>query len=499
MSKRFVSIWFRSLATDWCCRRQSSLKELPFVLAVPDHGRKVITAVNALAAGQGINIGMVVADAKALYPSLQVLDDQPEQVAKALHALAEWCIRFTPCVAVDLPDGLILDATGCAHLWGGEDKYLSDISSRLKAFGYQTQLAIADTIGAAWGFARYGKASIIESGVHVTALLDLPAQALRLERDTVEQLFHLGLHYVRDFSSMPRSALRRRFGDGMLTRSDQAFGTKAEILQPVQPVEPWQERLPCFDPIVTATGIGIAVQRLLDGLCKRLQHEGKGLRKALLNAYRVDGKVEKVEIGTNRASHNPEHLFKLFEHKLSSIEPALGIELFVLEAKQVEDVEPLQAALWHSSFGLDNNNIAELLDRIGGKLGTACIKRYVPAEHYWPERCFKPAASLEEQPATSWYMDRPRPLELLPQPEPITVTAPIPDYPPMFFQYKGKMHKVKKADGPERIEQEWWLQNGQHRDYYVVEDEEGKRYWLFRLGHYDAQKTYGWYLHGFFA
>ena len=348
------------------------------------------------------------------------------------------------------------------------------------------QVAIADTIGAAWGFARYGHKSF----------LDLPAQALRLESKTVEQLFHLGLHYIRDFSGMPRSALRRRFGDLILKRLDQALGIQEEILQPVVPVEPWQERLPCFDPVVTAPGIEIAVQRLLDALCKRMQQEGKGLRKALLIAFRVDGKIERVEIGTNRASHNPVHLFKLFELKLSSIEPALGIELFILEAKQVEELDPVQTSLWESS---NNNNIGELLDRITGKLGSGCIKRYLPHAHYWPERSFKPASSLDEKLATTWYMDRPRPLELLTKPEPIKVTAPIPDYPPMFFEYRGTMHKIKKADGPERIEQEWWLQEGQHRDYYVVEDEEGKRYWLFRLGHYDAEKTYGWYIHGFFA
>jgi protein ImuB len=499
MAQRFISIWFRSLRTDWFCRRQPALKEVAFVLAVPDHGRKVITAVNTLGEKQGIHPGMVVADAKALYPSLQVLDDQPELPAKVLQALAEWCIRFTPVVAVDLPDGLILDASGCAHLWGGEEKYLHAIKERLTAFSYQVQLTIADTIGAAWGFARYGKDSFIQSGSHATTLLDLPAQALRLERATVEQLFHLGLHHIRDFCSMPRSALRRRFGELILTQLDQAFGTTEEILQPVQPVEPWQERLPCFDPIVTLPGIEIAVQRLLDTLCKRLQQEGKGLRRALLSAYRLDSKVEKVEIGTNRASHNSAHLFKLFELKLSSIEPALGIELFILEAKQVEEVEAAQSSLWETSFGLDNNAVAELLDRITGKMGAGCIKRFLPDEHYWPERSFKIAASLEEKPATSWYMDRPRPLELLPKPEPIEVTAPIPDYPPMSFRHKGIFHKVKKADGPERIEQEWWLQEGQHRDYYAVEDEEGKRYWLFRSGHYDAAKTYGWYLHGFFA
>ena len=145
---------------------------------------------------------------------------------------------------------------------------------------------------------------------------------------------------------------------------------------------------------------------------------------------------------------------------------------------------------------MDDTGLAELLDRIAGKMGAHHIHRYVPDEHYWPERSYKLAATIEEKLHTTWKVDRPRPLNLLPKPEPIEVTAPIPDYPPMLFRYKGILHKIIKADGPERIEQEWWMQEGQHRDYYCVEDEEGQRYWLFRSGHYDVAKiismVYSW-------
>ena len=220
---------------------------------------------------------------------------------------------------------------------------------------------------------------------------------------------------------------------------------------------------------------------------------------ALFKCYRVDGKIEKIEIGTNRPSCNSKHLFKLFENKISSIEPALGIELFTLEASKVEDASPVQEKLWENNSGLDDIGLSELLDRLAGKIGGNNIHRYVPDEHYWPERSFKLASDLHEKLQTTWKADRPRPLQLLSKPEPIEVTAPIPDYPPMLFRYKGKLHKIIKADGPERIEQEWWLQDGQHRDYYCVEDEDGNRYWLFRSGHYDADKTYQWFIHGFFA
>ncbi|MEO6327293.1 MAG: DNA polymerase Y family protein [Ginsengibacter sp.] len=500
MPKRFISIWFKSLKTDWFTRHQQGLHQIPFVLASPDHGRMIVTAASVLAQKNGVETGMVLADARAIISSLQFFDDKPQLPAKLLNGIAHWCIRYSPVVAIDLPDGLILDATGCAHLWGGEKQYLTDIFKRLKSFGYNVSIAIADTVGAAWAIARFGHDSfIVETGQQTAALLSLPSAALRLEAETVERLEKLGLRHINNFISMPRSALRRRFGQHLLMRLDQAMGYEEEIIQPVFPLNPYHERLPCMEPIVTATGIEIALRRLLDTLCQRLQQEEKGLRQAWFKGYRVDGKIEKIEIGTNRPSRNSNHLFKLFEIKIESIEPALGIELFTLEASKVEDLSAVQEKLWNYPGGLDDVGLSELLDRIGGKLGANHIQRYVPDEHYWPERSFKPASSINEKLQTAWKIDKPRPLQLLPEPEAIEVTAPIPDYPPMNFRYKGKLHKVSKADGPERIEQEWWLQEGQHRDYYYVEDEEGYRYWLFRSGHYDAAKSYKWFIHGFFA
>ncbi|MDQ6903870.1 MAG: DNA polymerase Y family protein [Bacteroidota bacterium] len=500
MQRRFLTIWFRYLKTDWHCRRQPELTGKPFVLTSPDHGRMIITATNADAQTQGIYIGMALADARALHPALQVKDDKPELAARLLKGIGEWCIRFTPIVCIDLPDSLVLDVTGCTHLWGSETKYLTDIYKRFKKFGYYIKMAIADTIGTSWAIAHYSADKIIiESGHQSEVLLSLPPAALRLEAATVERLEKLGLRQITSFMNMPRTALRRRFGKELLQRLDKALGKEEEFVQPIQSIEEYNERLPCLEPIVTAKGIEIALQRLLDELCNRLKSEGKGLRVASFKGYRMDGKIEKIDIGTNRPSNNTMHLFKLFEIKIDSLEPALGIELFTLEASKVEDVTPTQEKLWDEAAGLDDIGLSELLDRIEGKIGKNQIHRYVPYEHYWPERSFKPATSINEKTGTQWKVNKLRPLQLLSSPVAIEVTAPIPDYPPMLFRYKGKIHKILKADGPERIEQEWWLQEGKHRDYYSVEDEEGNRYWLFRSGHYDADKSYQWFLHGFFA
>jgi protein ImuB len=500
MPKRFMSIWFRYLRTDWFIRRQPELVAIPFVLSSPDHGRMIVTAANALAQAQGIDIGMAVADARAIIPSLKVLDDKPELANTSLTGLAEWCIRFTPVVAIDLPDGLMLDVTGCAHLWGGEQQYLDEINNRFKHFGYDVRIAIADTIGTAWAIARFVQNNfIIKSGEQTMALLPLPPSCLRIDAAIAERLEKLGLRQINNFISIPRPSLRRRFGMELLQQLDKALGHEEETIIPVIPIEPYYERLPCLEPIVTVTGIEIALQRLLDALCKRLALEENGLRMAVFKCYRIDGKIEKIEIGTNRPTCNTKHLFKLFEIKIDAIEPALGIELFTLDALKVEALPITQEELWKNNCGLDNINLSELLDRIAGKMGAGKIHRYVPDEHYWPERSFKAALTIDEPLQTTWKIDRPRPLQLLSKPEVIDVTAPIPDYPPMNFRYKGKLHKIMKADGPERIEQEWWLQQGQHRDYYAVEDEEGHRYWLFRLGHYDVAKSYQWFIHGFFA
>jgi protein ImuB len=497
MSARYISIWFKHLTTDRIILSHPELKNQPFVLAAPERGRMIVKAANKLAEANGIEPGTVVADARAILPSLKVLDDKPGLAGKLLHALAEWCIRYTPITAIDLPEGIILDATGCAHLWGGERAYLKTIVLKLRESGYDVRAAIADTIGTAWAVARFGKISpIIEAGEQVNALLQLPPVALRLDLEVLERMDKLGLYQISQFISMPRTVLRRRFGQQLLDRLDQALGVSAEPIDPVCPVEPYQERLPSLEPIVTAQGIKIALRRLLDMLCKRLVKEGKGLRTGVFKGFRLDGRIEKIEICTTSASAHAEHLFKLFDLKISTMKPDLGIELFLLEAPVVEEAAQIQETLWNTTK--NQADVAELLDRLAVRAGMQTIRRFLPDEHHWPERSLKLAISLHHVATTQWQCDRPRPAIMLPRPEPVEVTSPLPDYPPILFRYKGQVHNIRKADGPERIESEWWLQDEQHRDYYVVEDQSGARYWLFRLGNYETRKP-EWFIHGFFS
>lgn len=500
MQKRYAVLWFPYLLTDWYLRNHAQYLQEAVVFVLPVQGRMLITASNIIAQQLGIVPSMVLADAKAAVPQLHVLQDKLLRKEKLLKALALCCIKFTPIVSLDTDGSIVLDIRGCTHLWGTEQAYLSAIVDQFASKGYQAYVGSAETIGAAWAAAHYCNATMmIEGGMQLGMLGHLPPEALRLEGNTVARLYKLGFRSLASFASIPAAVLKRRFTSELLVRLEQFLGQKEEYLTPIQPILPYTERLPCWEPIRTNKGIEIAIGKLLMELCQRLAGEGKGLRKAKLTCYRVDGKMQSVEIGTNRPSAHVPHLCGLFAQKIEQIAPGLGIELFIMDALVVDDAASMQEMLWKGNNGFADNDIVELLDKIKGRDPHCHINRYLPNAKHWPERSIRPATTLIEKPTIAWFNDKPRPTRMLHPPHAIEVAAPIPDYPPMLFRYKGEVHHVKRADGPERIEREWWLEEGEHRDYYYVEDEQGRRYWLFRLGHYTSDTSAAWYLHGFFA
>lgn len=497
MLKRYLVIWFPFFAADRITKNRPALQDTPFVLSATERGRICIKAASPAALREGVRPGMVLADVRAILPQIEVLPDEPQAREETLEALARWSLRFSPIVALDSPGGLILDISGCAHLWGGEQAYLQAIVTRFSQGGYQARGAIADSIGAAWAIAHYGNnLQIAAPKEQLDALQPLPPASLRLDDSLLQRLHKLGFHRIGQFIHIPRSTLRRRFGSLLIERIGQALGNIPEYISPVEELQPYQERLTCMEPIKTATGIHIALEKLLLQLCTRLAQEAKGIRNAVFKGYRLDGDIQHISIGTSRASQNPTHLLRLFELHISSLRPNLGFELFVLEATQVESIRPAQEKLWGAASRPDE--IAELIDNIGTKIGMDKIVRYTPAEQHWPERMMHKTNTLEPLSSLHWPKDKVRPLHLLSQPAPIEVMVPLPDYPPMLFRYGKKAYKIVKADGPERIEQEWWNSEGKARDYYVVEDEQGARYWLFRLGQYGEGEPQ-WFLHGFFA
>lgn len=498
MYRRFAAIWFSDLTTDWMIRCRPALQNVPFVLVVPDHGRMIVKEISAAARTKGITPGMVVADCRAILPGIQVFDDQSDRSGKLLRALGEWCFRYTPVVAVDPPDGLILDISGCPHLWGGEPSYLEDLITELSTYGYHVRGAIADTVGTAWAVSRYGEQRLtVVPSQEQSVLYSLPPSALRLESLMLERLAKLGFHQIKDFIQLPRKALSRRFDHQLLKRLDQALGREHEVIQPIRPMRTYVEYLPCPEPICRAEGIEVALIKLLELLHLRLKKEGKGIRCCIFKGQRVDGDIQQITIATMRASRNVAHLFKLFSLQISRLRPDLGFEMFILESPVVEELLPGEETLWETGGNYNESGVSELLDRIAGKVGRKAIHRYLPEEHHWPERSFRETSSLKEQSGTSW-PDQLRPIHLLPRPEPIQVTTPMSDYAPMFFVYKGRTRKIQRMDGPERIECEWWIKKEWPRDYYRAEDEEGERYWLFRHAQHGMDQS-EWFLHGFFA
>jgi protein ImuB len=495
MPKRYVSIWFRYLLTDWKAKRLPAVKDLPVAFTQPDHGRMLVIAMNREAEHFGVKHGMAEADVRVIAPGIQVFEAKAGHNIKLLKGLAEWCLRYTPLVMADPPNGLLLDVTGCTHLKGGEEGFLKDMVARLKGLGYTIRPGMADTIGCAWAVARCAESGlIVPPGAQRNALMSLPPASLRLAPELLIKLNDLGFYQVGDFIHMPKSVLKRRFGGNMVLRLYQALGPEAEFLLPLKEPVPYTERQAFLEPIRTRPVIEKELHDLLDRLCKRLYGEGLGLRSATLIYYRIDGKSGQLTIGTNHPSQRTDHLFKLFNLQLDQVAPGLGIELFILNATKTESASDKQSNLWNGKPSTDSEQIAELLDNITARTGTASIHRYLPEEHHWPERAAAHCTDLTRQPEIDWPEDIIRPIQLLRPPEPIEAMALTPDYAPRQFIYRGERHIIVNADGPERISHEWWKEEGGYRDYYVAEDEEGMRYWLFG----SADEPRRWFIHGYF-
>lgn len=499
MEKRYVYVWLPFFKTEWFIRRHMSFRDLPLSLYIKDHGRMIVSAVNKLAMAEGVHPGMLLADAKATTARLIAQEEPSHVYEQALQNIAEWFIRFSPVVSIQDPEGIVVDASGCAHLWKSETGYLQDMISRLDSIGYTAKTCMAGTVAAATAIARYGTLTIVPPSMEREFLHKLPPEALRLEPSLVDKLHKLGLRTIGDILPIDARSLQRRFGLALLRRLYQALGHEEEFLTPVHIIAPYAERLPSLEPILTRTGIDIALRQLLDPICKRLSEEQKGVRVVKFTVYTIEGKDQVVEVNTSRATADAAYLFNLFQLKVSGIAPGFGIELFVLEVTRHEELHAEQEALWVSNKGLLDPSIAAFVDKVSNKFGSDRISRFVPARHYWPERSCQPARSIQEAPFIEWPATRFRPVQLLDPPQIIQVTAPIPDYPPMNFRHRNVLHRIIKADGPERMEQEWWIRDGNHRDYYYVEDESGKRYWIFRSGHYGDAASVQWYLHGYCA
>ena len=513
------------------CRKNSAAlaEEAPFATVIEAAGRRLLAAVNPAASAAGLAPGMPLADALSFLPGLATAAAEPTEDRAALRRLAEWCGRYSPWMAPDGADGVRVEITGSAHLWGGEAALTADLMSRLDRQGIASRIAIADTLGAAWALARFaqtGERIVIQPpGDARDGLAGLPVEALRLDPATIQGLRRVGLKRVGDLYAMPRPALVRRFGEAVARRLDQALDDLPEPLSPLGETPVRRVRLSFAEPIADPADLALAAERLAKDLVLRLAREGMGARRLDLAFHRIDGQVERIVLGTARPSRDPHHLAALLKERLDTVDPGLGVEDMILAAFAVEPLPPEQIGFAGSPGTGTMAGTASLLDRLGNRLGLDALYRLEPYESHIPERAsvhiafplpsraggegrVRGAVSRRDpgprSPAALASAKPPRPIRLFEPPEPVEAFWLLPDDPPFRFTWRRRPHRVMRADGPERIAEEWWRSEGSGavdaiRDYYRVEDEEGRRFWLFRAGLSDGSQPPHWFIHGIFA
>jgi protein ImuB len=503
--RRYLSIWLPHWPTDRWQRRHGARDDAPFALISAGRRGIRLTALDARAAAEGLAPDMPLADARALVPSLRVAAADPQADIAALGVLADWCAElFTPWAAVDAPDGVMLDITGCGQLFDGEAGLVGDLAARLARGAIGLRAAVADTPGAAWAMARHGKGGIAPPEQAEAAIAPLPVAGLRLPAETVARLDKLGLARIDQILALPRASLARRFGAVLVNRLEQALGEVAEPIGPRTFVAPWRERLTFAEPLAERPALDAALERLLDRLCLRLIQAGRSARVLELTLCRIDGSVQRVRVGTARPICQTDHLLRLFAQKMEGVDPGFGIEAMILRAPETQKRYPAQLAL-DARRQRAADDRGRLIDRLVSRHGARALHRIAPFESHLPERAMALRPIETPTGAGDWTATQPRPVRLLRIPEPIDAVAPLPDFPPARFRWRGEDHRIHRAEGPERIAPEWWLEQdgGGVRDYYRVEDVAGRRFWVYREG-LCGETAAGkggprWFMHGLFA
>jgi protein ImuB len=500
--RRVVSLFLPTWPTDRIRKaaKDAPPQDEPLVTAMREGSRRVVAAVDAAAAALGLRPGLTVAHAQALVPNLHVIEAAPDTDGEALRRLARWCFRYSPLVAVDPPDGIWIESAGSAHLFGGEEGLLADLAARLRAKGLQVRLGLADTPGAAWATARFGRQSVVPPGGMREVLAELPVAGLRLGEEAVGTLHRLGVERIGQLAAMPRAPLARRFGPELLTRLDQALGRAGEPLEMLAPPEAIACRAAFAEPLGDPDDLARVVRDLATELVESLTREGVGARRLDLVFHRVDGQKQAVSVGTARPSRDPRHLARLLTDRLETVDPGFGIEEIALAAPRTEPLDPAQLAMKEDESQDAAGDVADLVDRLAARVGSDHLYRCAPVESEYPERSVARVDPLAEPAGLTWPAGLPRPSRLVDPPEPLAVIAAIPDHAPSLFTWRRIRHRVVRADGPERVFAEWWRSDEERagsRDYYQVEDEAGARFWVFRDG--PAGQGGRWWLHGLFG
>lgn len=512
-------MWLPRLPTDRLARRSPTPDDAPRVVVTLAKSALRLCAMNEAASVLGLKAGMSLADARAMHPDIAVEQDDPPADFALLEAIADWCDRYTPLVGLDAPDGLLLDITGCAHLFGGEKELTRDIVARLARQGVAVRAGVAGTVGCAWAVARCGETRLVAEQATHDALLPLPLSALRIDGDTVDALAQLGLKRIADVITRPRASLAARFGQEFLRRLDQALGHEEESIRPRLPLPSYvaERRFP--DPVALQSDVLATIAQLAHELGAVLERHGEGARRLLVTLFRADGKVHRIAAGTSEPLRDPERIRRLFIERLNAVgdecDPGFGYDVIRLSALASERLDPAQKNGLGGFGGADHEaEFAHLVDRLSARFGAGRLTRPVPRNTHIPELAI---AAVPAQRLRGAYAAAPvvqdslvqdslaplRPLRLFERPEPVEAVAEVPDGPPVRFRWRRVLHEVAAFEGPERIAMEWWHDAQGRvltRDYFRVESRDGLRVWLYREGLYGRETPQPrWFLHGLFA
>lgn len=495
MARRILSVWLPRLASDAALRRlglRLGADPGPFAVVARRGPAEVLACLNPAAERAGLRRGLALSEARALCPGLVT---RPEADLGGLRrGLVRWAGRYAPWVAAEGDDGLVLDITGAAHLMGGEAPLLADLEGRLQAMGFAARGAVAGTRGAAWGLARFGRgARVVPPGAEAAALASLPVAALRLDPETCAGLARLGLTRVADLGRAQRAALVRRFGPDLTLRWDQALGALAEPVSPAAAPPPLAVRLTLPEPIGLVSDVAAGLDRLLARLCATLAERGLGARRLRLELTRTDDSRAEAEVALARPMRDAPAMAALFSRAIEALEAGFGFDSLRLSAPEAEPLGPVQTDGQGAGAAAD---LADLMTRLGTRLGEGALTRFLPAESHIPERAFLVASAVHAAapPRDAWPSGLPRPLTLFP-PEPILAEGPRP---PRRFRWRGRWLTAVAATGPERIAPEWWFDDPAWRsglrDYWRVDTAEGPRLWLMH-----TPQAPGWAVQGEFA
>ena len=474
--------------------------------------------------------GQRLADARAAVPDLLTEQHEPEKDMTSLLGLCRWMERYSPWVAPDGKDGVLLDVTGIPHLFGGEAPMQKDMQSKLMAYGFSSRAGLAETIGAAWALARY-------ANTEAKQLDTLPVEALRIDADAARTLRRLGLKTIGSLLSLPRASLARRFRgesihENVLLRLDELQGHRHEALNAINPPSSFMAHRALMEPVITHEGLETILRSLIQTLCHDLEAKQQGALRLILKLFRSDGGRVQVPAGLSSPSHDIHHILRLLSPKLDSIDAGFGIDAMTLEARETGSLVQQQYGFMEDDTG---KSLSELQDRVINRQDQALTRLEALASHI-PERAERalplthedlpksPSSGLSATFSREKAGEKAHRVDLLPflstgegarradeglplrpllifeRPEPANVIAAVPDGPPMRLTWRRVVRRIVKSQGPERIAPEWWkLSTGERpRDYYAIEDEQGRRYWLYRDGLYgeDNDTPPKWFVHG---